>query len=75
LKDQGYQTLEYMTDSTFVVAWISPRQALLLKKSNEICIDATHKTCKSIINGRADAYLLSIVAKHTVTGQGYPLAL
>ncbi|KAI8136350.1 hypothetical protein BJV82DRAFT_489940, partial [Fennellomyces sp. T-0311] len=74
LNEQGYQTLHHVMDSTFVISWISPRQAKLLQESNEICIDATHKTCKSIINCRDDVYLFSIIAKNAVTGRGYPLA-
>ncbi|KAI8137335.1 hypothetical protein BJV82DRAFT_547305, partial [Fennellomyces sp. T-0311] len=61
-------------DSTFVISWVSPRQVKLLQEANEICIDATHKTCKSIINSKDDAYLFSIVARNAITGRGYPLA-
>ncbi|KAI8148134.1 hypothetical protein BJV82DRAFT_507062, partial [Fennellomyces sp. T-0311] len=74
LDEQGYQTLYHVMDSTFVLSWIPPLQAKLLQESNEIYIDATHKTCKSIINCPDDGYLFSIVANNAVTGHRYPPA-
>ncbi|SAL95413.1 hypothetical protein [Absidia glauca] len=56
----------------FLVSWISPRQKKILEKAEEWCIDSTHKTCKSFIDG-SDCYLFSIVVVNPVTRRGVPV--
>ncbi|KAI7847586.1 hypothetical protein BDC45DRAFT_415038, partial [Circinella umbellata] len=72
LRKREYHVLQHIYSSSFVIAWVSPWQKLILQRQEDICIDSTHKTCKSFLNDE-DCYLFTIVAKNSSTNKGYPL--
>ncbi|KAI9243671.1 hypothetical protein BDA99DRAFT_566556 [Phascolomyces articulosus] len=49
------------------------KDTAVLNSLKDIYMGPTHITCESTMSPKSDAYLFSIVAKHTVIGQGYPL--
>ncbi|KAI7847564.1 hypothetical protein BDC45DRAFT_418743, partial [Circinella umbellata] len=73
LRKKEYHVLQHIYSSSFVIAWVSPWQKLVSNnKYYDICIDSTHKTCKSFLNDE-DCYLFTIVAKNSSTNKGCPL--
>lgn len=66
------RNLDEYINSAFFVSFLSDWQlSLLMKDSDMVCLDSTHKTC---IDGNGkDCYLYTLVARYQVTGKGEPL--
>ena len=71
---RGYHVLQDSESESFVIAWVSPWQRLILQRQENVCVDSTHKSCKFFLNNE-DCYLFTIVAKNDSTNKGCPMAL